>query len=78
MANKVMQPKHYTSHPSGVECIEIAKYYDFMIGNALKYLWRAGLKSEEGYDDSSKEIEDLRKAIVYINYKIDMLSKSKK
>ena len=64
-----INPDHYKSHPSGVECIEITKHHDFCIGNAIKYLWRAGLK------DSSKEIEDLEKAIWYINMKIQTLKK---
>lgn len=64
-----INPDHYKSHPSGVECIEITKHHDFCIGNAIKYLWRAGLK------DSSKEIEDLEKAIWYINKKIESLKK---
>lgn len=71
--DKVNHPSHYTTHPSGVECIEITRHYDFCIGNAIKYLWRAGLKSEEGYTDTQKEIEDLKKAIFYINDKIKML-----
>lgn len=71
--NKVNHPSHYTTHPSGVECIEITRHYDFCIGNAIKYLWRAGLKSEEGYTDTQKEVEDLKKAIFYINDKIKML-----
>lgn len=44
----VNHPQHYTSHPSGVECITIARHYCFTIGNAIKYLWRAGLKQEKG------------------------------
>lgn len=72
--DKVNSPKHYTSHPSGIECIEIAKHYDFCIGNAIKYLWRAGLKKEEGYSDKNKEVEDLRKAIWYITEKIKTLN----
>ena len=71
--DKVNHPSHYTTHPSGVECIEITRHYDFCIGNAIKYLWRAGLKSEEGYTDTQKEVEDLKKAIFYINDKIKML-----
>lgn len=71
--DKVNHPSHYTTHPSGVECIEITRHYDFCIGNAIKYLWRAGLKSEGGYTDTQKEIEDLKKAIFYINDKIKML-----
>ena len=63
----VNHPKHYTSHPSGVECIEITRHYNFDIGNAIKYLWRAGLKKEQGLSDVEKEIEDCKKAIWYIN-----------
>ena len=61
----VNHPKHYTSHPSGVECIEITRHYTFDIGNAIKYLWRAGLKKEQGLSDIEKEIEDCKKAIWY-------------
>lgn len=69
----VNHPKHYTSHPSGVECIEITRHYCFSIGNAIKYLWRAGLKTEQGMQDRQKEIQDLEKAIWYINDKIKQL-----
>ena len=66
----VNHPKHYNSHPSGVECIDIIRHYCYDIGAAIKYLWRAGLKTEEGMTDRDKEIEDLRKAIWYINDRI--------
>lgn len=65
--DNVNHPKHYTSHPSGIECIEIAKHHDFCIGNALKYLWRAGIKNNE------TEIEDLEKSVWYIKQKIKLL-----
>lgn len=71
----VNHPPHYTSHPSGVEAIEITRHYDFAIGNAIKYLWRAGLKKDPSRDDASKEIEDLEKAVFYINDKIAQLRK---
>lgn len=74
MEDKVNNPKHYTSHPSGIECIEITRHYDFCIGNAIKYLWRAGLKNEQGMQSKEKEIEDLRKAIWYIQEKINTLT----
>lgn len=74
----VENPKHYTQHPSGVECIEITQHYDFCIGNAIKYLWRAGIKTEEGYSGKEKEIEDLQKAVWYIKRKIEMLKKGVK
>lgn len=69
----VNNPKHYTSHPSGVECIDITKHYNFQIGNAMKYLWRQGLKNDSGMSDVEKQIEDCKKAIWYINSFIDDL-----
>lgn len=69
----VNSPKHYNSHPSGIECIEIARHYCFSIGNAIKYLWRAGLKKDVSLGDKQKEIEDLKKAIWYINDRIKQL-----
>jgi hypothetical protein len=73
MNDRVNSPKHYTSHPSGVECIEITQYYNFCIGNAIKYVWRCGLKDEEGLDPVKKQIEDLKKAVWYINKEISNL-----
>lgn len=68
-----IHPDYYRSPPSGVECIDIIQHHDLCIGNALKYLWRAGLKKEQGIDDRFKEIEDLKKAIYYIERKIQLL-----
>lgn len=78
MIDNVNHPQHYTSHPSGCECIEIAEHYDFCIGNAIKYLWRNGLKSEEGISNKDKQIEDLKKAIWYINRKINLIQREDK
>lgn len=58
----INHPRHYTGHPSGIECIEITEHMGFCIGNAIKYLWRAGLKGDD--------IEDLRKAAWYIQREI--------
>ncbi len=41
MSDAVDHPPHYTAHPSGVECIDVAEHMNFNRGNALKYLWRA-------------------------------------
>ena len=71
----VNHPHHYTSHPSGVECIQITRHYCFAIGNAIKYLWRAGLKQDVGTPPKEKEIQDLEKAIWYINDRIKQLKK---
>jgi hypothetical protein len=73
--DNVNHPSHYVNHPSGIECYEIAKYYDFPIGNAIKYLWRAGLKQDVDKSLLEKEIEDLKKAKWYIESKIKDLEK---
>lgn len=65
--DQVNHPSHYVSDPSGVECLTITRHRNFNIGNAIKYLWRAGLKNE------GKHIEDLKKAIFYINDEIKRL-----
>lgn len=64
----VNHPKHYTQHPSGVECIEITRHMSFNLGNALKYIWRCDLKKDT--------IEDLKKAIWYIQDEITMREKT--
>ena len=68
MAKKdnVNHPKHYTSDPSGIECIDITRHRNFNVGNAIKYLWRAGLKIDSDKSSINKQIEDLEKAVWYI------------
>jgi hypothetical protein len=61
-ADLINHPPHYTQHPSGVECIQIAEHMGFCLGNAVKYIWRADLKSDA--------IADLRKAQWYIEREI--------
>lgn len=69
MDDKVNHPKHYTAHPSGVECIEITEHMGFNLGNAIKYIWRADLKENT--------IEDLQKAKWYIEREIALRLKLK-
>lgn len=66
MASNIDHPVHYNSHPSGVECIDIAEHHNFNVGNAIKYIWRAGLKKEQGLSDLEKELDDIDKAIWYL------------
>jgi hypothetical protein len=75
----VNHPSHYTSDPSGVECISITRHRNFNVGNAIKYLWRAGLKDAgiKTPGSESKQIEDLRKAVFYINDEIKRLGGGK-
>lgn len=63
----VNHPKHYTKHPSGVECIQITRHMGFNLGNAMKYIWRADLKNG---------VEDLEKAIWYLRDEIEKRMKS--
>lgn len=74
---RVEHPSHYMwlKELCGIEVIDITRHMDFDLGNAIKYILRAGHKSEEGYTDKQKQIEDLEKAIFYLNDKIAMLSK---
>jgi len=73
MGDNVNHPKHYTSHPSGVECIQITECHNFCIGNAIKYLWRAGLKADADKTSQDKTVEDLEKAAWYINREINRI-----
>ena len=69
VADNVNHPPHYTQHPSGVECIEITRHMGSNLGNAIKYIWRADLKNDA--------IEDLKKAVFYINDEIERRSNEK-
>lgn len=68
MNDAISHPEHYTKHPSGVECIQITEHMNFNLGNAIKYVWRAGSKGDA--------IEDLRKAAWYLNREIERLTKT--
>jgi polyferredoxin len=63
MSDLVNHPPHYTSHPSNIECIEIAETMDFCPGNALKYVWR--FREKGG-------VEDLNKALWYVRREIEL------
>jgi hypothetical protein len=65
MSDIVNHPPHYTTHPSGVECIEVTRHMTFNLGNAVKYIWRAGSKGDQ--------VTDLRKAIWYLEDEIKRL-----
>lgn len=60
--NDPINPNHYKTN-NGIECIDIAQHFIYTMGNAIKYIWRAGLK-----DDL---IQDLNKAIWYLNKAIE-------
>lgn len=64
--DQVNHPKHYTSDPSGIECIDVTRHRNFNIGNAIKYLWRVGLKEDKDRKLIDKQVEDLNKAVWYL------------
>ena len=65
MADLVNHPPHYTAHPSGVECIQITEHMGFCLGNAVKYIARAGKKV------GGDPIQDLEKAKFYLDREIN-------
>lgn len=69
VCDNINHPSHYTNHPSGVECIDITEHFNFCLGNAIKYIWRAGLKENE------EKTNDLQKAIWYLNREIESAAK---
>lgn len=72
--DKVNHPSHYTwlKKLCGIEVIDITRHMCFNLGNVVKYVLRAGHKSEEGYSNSEKEIEDLQKAKWYLEDEIKL------
>lgn len=67
MKDMVYHPEHYTSHPTGIECIDIVEHMNFNRGAAIKYIWRAGQKHDV--------IEDLKKAKWFVEREIARLEK---
>lgn len=65
----VNHPNHYAKTVPGIEAIEVTENFNFCRGSAIKYIWRAGSK------DQSKEVEDLEKAIWYLNREIERIKK---
>lgn len=77
--DNVNHPPHYTwlKDKCGIEVIDITRHMDFDLGNAIKYILRSGHKEESSMTNKEKEIEDLKKAIWYLNDKIKMLENEK-
>lgn len=67
--DNVRFPRHYRSHPSGVECHQLTDHMNFNLGNVQKYLWRCDLKGTP--------IEDLQKAEWYLKAEIRRRLKEK-
>ena len=73
MNDPVTHPSHYTSGKIEVIDFITDQSLDFCLGNVIKYVSRAGKKYEEGKGILEKQIEDLKKARFYLDYKIKLL-----
>lgn len=74
MAEAVNNPAHYGGKDNPYEAIKVIRAWDlnFNTGNAAKYISRAGKK------DPKKHIEDLQKAVWYLNDEITFLEAQQK
>lgn len=67
--DRVTRPQHYVNQVPGVECWDVLKHFPYLRGTSIKYLWRAG--------DKDDIIQDLRKAIAYIQKEIELIEESR-
>lgn len=63
MNDMVYHPQHYVGQSVMIEPIDILRFAPFDLGNALKYVIRAGHKDDE--------LQDLKKAEVYLEWALD-------
>jgi hypothetical protein len=61
LSDPVNLPPHYRALP--VECIDVTQHFNFCLGNAIKYIWRA--------DHKGNPIQDLEKAAWYVQREIE-------
>ena len=64
---RVDHPRHYNQHSSGIECIELIEHLPCNLGNAVKYLWRCGLKTTE------TPLRDLKSALWYHQREVERI-----
>jgi hypothetical protein len=71
MSEQVNHPQHYGGEDNPYEAIKVIEAWelDFHLGNTVKYISRAGKKD--------KELQDLNKALWYLQRRIDNLKNSK-
>lgn len=68
--DQINHPKHYGGKNNIYEVIKIIEHYNlgFNLGNTIKYILRAGIKSKKKY------VEDLKKAVWYLQREINKCS----
>jgi hypothetical protein len=70
---QVNHPQHYGGESNPYEVIKVIDNWElgFSLGNTVKYISRAGKKGKD------KELEDLRKALWYLQHHIETLEKDR-
>lgn len=76
--NEIASPKHYNSHPSGIECVDVVEHMSSNVANVIEYLWRAGLKEGQPLErDYNKALwyllREMRRLKIGIDFDIDAL-----
>lgn len=74
MDDKVTKPSHYERYPIEPVTFIMENNLDFATGNVVKYLLRAGGKQYDGLSKLDSEVTDLRKAIRYIQMRINLIN----
>ena len=69
LGDPVKHPSHYIDRVPGVECIQVTQHFNFNCGNAIKYVWRHGLKGDA--------VQDLEKARQYIDFEIKRIQEER-
>ena len=71
----VNHPSHYNT--GGIEAIDVIEAWDlnFNLGSVVKYISRAGKKPSGSLDKDHKQLEDLKKALWYMNREVERLAK---
>lgn len=64
LGDNPINPLHYKSHPTSIECIQITRWLSFNLGNAIKYIWRTAFPGTPLPD--TEKIKNLEKAIWYL------------
>jgi hypothetical protein len=70
---QVNHPQHYGGQDNPYEAIKVIDAWElgFSLGNTVKYISRAGKKGKD------KELEDLRKALWYLQHHIETLEENR-
>lgn len=61
MTDMINSPPHYKGRIPNIECIDVTQHFNFCLGNAIKYIWRADMKG--GDEDLEKDVWYLQREL---------------